>query len=427
MTELDTIKVSPDEKVDAANMFDPSLELLATLDHMTNVRQRLLNQKFKLLHCTLPATDMPYPMLVLCGPQGAGKMELAFRIVQDFHQYFGLGVSHTTRQAREGEVNGREYVFVAKEQFETMQVNGEFIETCSHAGHLYGLTFNAVEALAQEGLACVVCMELEGVMSLKKSYFEPRYVLVVPQSSQVHKERMRERGHYTEADITKALAHVDRCVQLHQERPGCFEQGINSDDMDEAYGDMKCLVMQYLALSNEPTPVSTSLGQYSSVASKGLTGTSQALAHVFSRPSSSSTSRIKSALEEQLHRKRVHQARATAAGPTSPPRHTVSAPATVAVHGDQSSAKRGTRDTSNVSLSAFQSLTTQNLPTPSSSEDISRSGSGLSGVSDTRGFSCSPISHQSQSPTGSATSKPRDHDLTNNTDAIIRSSEASTS
>jgi hypothetical protein len=50
LTELDTIKVSPDEKVDAANMFDPSLELLATLDHMTNVRQRLLNQKFKLLH-----------------------------------------------------------------------------------------------------------------------------------------------------------------------------------------------------------------------------------------------------------------------------------------------------------------------------------------------------------------------------------------
>ena len=123
--------------------------------------------------------------------------------------------------------------------------------------------------------------------------------------------------------------------------------------------------------------------------------------------------------------RRVNEARATAAGPTSPPRYTVSAPASVAVHGDQSSAKQGTCETSNVSLSAFQSLTTQNPPTPSSSEDISRSGSVLSGLSGTRGFSCSSISQQSQSPTGSATSKPHD-DLTN-TQAIIRISETSTS
>ncbi|XP_062522841.1 leucine-rich repeat and guanylate kinase domain-containing protein-like isoform X2 [Corticium candelabrum] len=379
-------------QVTAINMFAAPLELLAATDHMTNVRQRVLNQHFDLLLCTMPAVDTPYPMMVLCGPQGVGKMQMALQLVRDLQAYFGLGVSHTTRKPRVGEADSGNYVFVSEEDFEKMRSNGEFIETCCVAGHSYGLTFNAVESVAQEGLACITCMELEGVMSLKKSYFEPRYLLVVPQSLQVHVARMRERGYYTEAEIERVQSRVEKCIQIHQDRPGCFEQAINSDDIDQAYGDLKHLVVQqYLALSNDPTPFS-SAGHYGSATSKGLAGTSQALAQVFSRPSSSATGRTRSVLEEQLYKRRLSQARAAVVGPAPPPRHSVSAPASIAL--DVDFGKEGIRDTSNVSLSALQN----NQPTPSSSESRSRSGSSLSGFSGARDFSCSPISPRSQSP-----------------------------
>ena len=72
------------------------------------------------------------------------------------------------------------------------------------------------------------------------------------------------------------------------------------DDIDQAYGDLKHLVVQqYLALSNDPTPFS-SAGHYGSATSKGLAGTSQALAQVFSRPSSSATGRTRSVLVRMI-------------------------------------------------------------------------------------------------------------------------------
>ena len=57
---------------------------------------------------------------------------------------------------------------------------GKFLQTYAYHGELFGLTIDAIETVAKEGLACVVHMELEGVLTLKNTYFEPRYVLVMP-------------------------------------------------------------------------------------------------------------------------------------------------------------------------------------------------------------------------------------------------------
>ena len=59
-------------------------------------------------------------------------------------------------------------------------LQGKFLQTYAYHGELFGLTIDAIETVAKEGLACVVHMELEGVLTLKNTYFEPRYVLVMP-------------------------------------------------------------------------------------------------------------------------------------------------------------------------------------------------------------------------------------------------------
>lgn len=95
---------------------------------------------------TLPSTEVPYPILVLVGPQGSGKKDLALKLVEEFPEYFVYGVSHTTRPMRQGEENGREYHFVTLDDFEVLlkSVSGHIVRNsityCEHVARVYNLS-----------------------------------------------------------------------------------------------------------------------------------------------------------------------------------------------------------------------------------------------------------------------------------------------
>ncbi|XP_068715190.1 leucine-rich repeat and guanylate kinase domain-containing protein-like [Montipora foliosa] len=252
LTELDRSKVSVEEKVAAVNMFNPPPEVIAARDHMFHVTKSLL-QPTRIHDSTLPSVDMPYPMLILCGPCGSGKRYLSRRLCQEFPDFFGFGVCHTTRAARKDEDNLEDYCFVSQEEFEQGVVMGKFLQTCQIAGNWYGVTREAVESVAREGLAAVFQMDLEGVLSFKNTYFEPRYVMVVPVSKKIHEARLRDRGDYTESQLLQALDRADVCIEHNSENPGFFDMAINSEDLTEAYKSLKRLIMGYLGMSPPST------------------------------------------------------------------------------------------------------------------------------------------------------------------------------
>lgn len=63
---------------------------------------------------------MPYPMLILTGPQASGKSDLCHRLVQEFSDFFGYGVSHTTKKPRENEMDGKDYYFITQDEFHNL-------------------------------------------------------------------------------------------------------------------------------------------------------------------------------------------------------------------------------------------------------------------------------------------------------------------
>jgi guanylate kinase len=79
----------------------------------------------------------PRPV-VLCGPSGVGKSTLIKQLFSEFTDVFGFSVSHTTRSPRAGEVDGRDYHYVTRDDMERRIKNGVFIETAEYSGNLYG-------------------------------------------------------------------------------------------------------------------------------------------------------------------------------------------------------------------------------------------------------------------------------------------------
>uniref|UniRef100_A0A8C7RES7 Leucine rich repeats and guanylate kinase domain containing n=1 Tax=Oncorhynchus mykiss TaxID=8022 RepID=A0A8C7RES7_ONCMY len=225
LTGLDQEKVTVEEKVSAVNKYDPPLEVVAAREHMSHMVYQLMQPQV-IYDSTLPSLDSPYPMLVLTGPQACGKRELAHKLCREFNDFFAYGTCHTTRGPYFGEEDGSDYHFVTEEDFQNMIHMGKFLQTMQYAGHWYGLSREAIEDVAREGLACCVHMELEGVFSLKNSHFEPRYVLMIPTDKEQYGRRLRTRALYTQTQIDTAVARVDTYVLINRERPGFFDNVI---------------------------------------------------------------------------------------------------------------------------------------------------------------------------------------------------------
>ncbi|XP_076861465.1 leucine-rich repeat and guanylate kinase domain-containing protein [Brachyhypopomus gauderio] len=252
LTDLDEQPVTAEEKVSAVNKYDPPPEVMAARDHMTHVVFQHMQPQV-IFDSTLPCLETPYPMLVLTGPQACGKREVVHRLCQEFSDYFAYGTCHTTRGPYFGEEDGSDYHFVLDEEFQNMIRMGSFVQTMQYGDHWYGLTREAVERVAREGLACCVHMELEGVYSMKNSHFEPRYILLIPTKPDEYISRMKARGLYSKSQIDRAVSRLDLYVQINKEQAGFFDSVIPCDNREEAYSTLRQLVQEYLGLEEQGT------------------------------------------------------------------------------------------------------------------------------------------------------------------------------
>ncbi|KAM6419472.1 leucine-rich repeat and guanylate kinase domain-containing protein [Pluvialis apricaria] len=249
LTELDLKKISVEEKVAAVNKYDPPPEVVAAKDHMTHVMYSVL-QPQRIFDSTLPSLDAPYPMLVLAGPLACGKRELTHKICRQFNNFFRYGPCHTTRAAYFGEENRLDYYFVSQEAFDKMVNTGKFIATYKYSGYYYGLGRDTVESIAREGLATCVHLEIEGVRSLKNTYFKPRYILLVPMNKEKYEGHLRRKGLFSRPEIEEAVSRVDMYIKISQDFPGYFDAVVNTDELDEALTELSFLVKAYLGLES---------------------------------------------------------------------------------------------------------------------------------------------------------------------------------
>lgn len=143
-------------------------------------------------------------LIVLSGPSGAGKDTILHTLLQK-SQDLRLSVSATTRNPREGEVDGRDYFFVTKEQFLSMRQNGEVLESAEYCGNYYGTPAKPIRDWMDAGSDVVLEIEVQGGGQIKQKCPDCVSVFILPPSVGELERRLRDRGTESEEAVQKRL------------------------------------------------------------------------------------------------------------------------------------------------------------------------------------------------------------------------------
>lgn len=146
--------------------------------------------------------------VVLSGPSGCGKGTIVRELLRKYNDVLALSVSATTRVPRVGEVDGREYYFVSKEEFEHRIAAGEILEYTTYCGNYYGTPKKELTERTESGIHVILEIEVEGSMNIRRRYPEAIHVFVLPPDLATLEARLRGRGTNTDEDIKKRLARA---------------------------------------------------------------------------------------------------------------------------------------------------------------------------------------------------------------------------
>ncbi len=132
-------------------------------------------------------------LTVVSGFAGSGKGTLMQNLLEKYDNY-ALSISATTRSPRGNEVDGREYFFKTKEEFEKMIAQDELIEYASYVENYYGTPRAYVEEQLEAGKDVILEIEVQGALQVKEKFPETLLVFVTPPSAEILKNRLVGRG-----------------------------------------------------------------------------------------------------------------------------------------------------------------------------------------------------------------------------------------
>lgn len=151
-------------------------------------------------------------LFVLSGPSGGGKGTVVKRFRESV-PHIGFSVSATTRAPREGEVHGKDYYFISREEFLRMIENGEMLEYNEFCGNLYGTPKSEADRAIAEGRDLILEIESNGAFNVKRLYPEATLVMLMPESMKELGCRLRARGSETEDVILCRLATAEHEIE----------------------------------------------------------------------------------------------------------------------------------------------------------------------------------------------------------------------
>ncbi|MQA74974.1 MAG: guanylate kinase [Solirubrobacterales bacterium] len=180
-------------------------------------------------------------VFVITGPSGVGKGTL-IRILRERVPNLELSVSATTRPPREGERDGRDYHFLAREEFARRADANDFLEHAAYSGQRYGTLRSEVERRLAAGRSVVLEIEVQGARQVRAAMPEAVLVFIAPPDPAALRARLEGRG----TDTPRAISERLRTAELELEAQQEFKYVVCNDELERAAEELERIVRDEL-------------------------------------------------------------------------------------------------------------------------------------------------------------------------------------
>lgn len=179
-------------------------------------------------------------LYIISAPSGAGKTSLVKQLIADLDD-LTVSVSHTTRPMRPGETHGQDYYFISVAEFQAMQANKAFLEHAQVFDNFYGTARQTVENNLNQGLDVILEIDWQGAEQIKALLPDSISIFILPPSTEVLLQRLRNRGQDDEQVIARRMRDAVTEISHHNE----FDYLVVNDQFAVALTELKSIIVAH--------------------------------------------------------------------------------------------------------------------------------------------------------------------------------------
>ncbi len=177
-------------------------------------------------------------LIIISGPSGVGKGTVCRALLEKYDDLV-LSTSATTRKARSGEKEGREYFFYTREKFLELIKKKAFLEWAKVFDNYYGTPLVYVQKILQQGQDCLLEIDVQGALQVKAKWPTGVFIFLVPPSHEELVRRITSRGTENEAEVQKRLKQAEVEIGHLQE----YDYVVVNDFVEEAVEKLRAIIV----------------------------------------------------------------------------------------------------------------------------------------------------------------------------------------
>lgn len=175
-------------------------------------------------------------LIVVSAPSGCGKGTILSEILKDDKFYYS--VSATTRNPREGEVNGVNYHFITKADFEERIKNNAMLEYAEYCGNYYGTPKKEIEEMREKGKNVLLEIEVQGAMKVRDICPDAVFIFILPPSVAELERRLRKRGTETDDVIAERVSQAKGELAFAEK----YDYVVVNNALEDAISDFRAVI-----------------------------------------------------------------------------------------------------------------------------------------------------------------------------------------
>ena len=178
-------------------------------------------------------------LIILSGPAGAGKGTLR-SILFDKVEGLIFSVSCTTRKPRPKEIEGKDYFFVEKQEFQAMVESGAFLEWATVHGECYGTPRKEVLDVLEHGRSVILEIDVQGALQVKENFPDAVTIFIYPPNKEILEKRLKQRGTDSASSITLRLKNAENEMQTSS----AYDYVVVNDEVERASRELIRIVRE---------------------------------------------------------------------------------------------------------------------------------------------------------------------------------------